>query len=879
MSRQHRNLYLTGGVAAAALVLILPLFLPSFGSQRMPETLGGDIIHISSDFAAGHAEGTVIDDEVAALTLAPERVDGDFTSSSEETDYPFNALGLHWVAGTPPGSSVTAEVRFSHDGEEWGDWHPMLFAGEEVPDHIGQTKSAGETIGQLVFTEGSTRFQYRLHLKANEAGQSPSVSRLTASYIDATGQHESSLSIATLWNRLGPGDGGGGISQASASPSIVSRAQWGANEAYMTWDPEYATPKKQIIHHTVTGNYDDPVATVRSIYYYHAVSLGWGDIGYNYLVDRYGRIFEGRYGGNSVIGGHALGWNTGTVGIAALGNFEGSGITPEMYTGFVQVLAWKANLHQINPYGATPMNGAVIPNIVGHRDTYSTACPGGNLYAYLPAFRAEVNARYSPWPIIGGILAKYEALNAAPGPAQNAEYSISGGMAQDFEHGRIMWNQATGRAYWINGAVKARYEALGRESSVLGWPVGDEYGIGVGRGQDFSGGRVYWHSTTGAWEVYGDILIRLDAVGGLFTVGFPISGELDVAGIAGARESRFQQGRIYWSAGDGARLVFGAIAARYIADGGPAAYGMPSGDEHDIPGVPGGRQHDFTGGRIYWHPATGPQAVSGDLAALYDSIGGPAGAFGLPVGGSFAAGGGWAQYLQGGLMSHGSSAGGHVLYGGILAKYLALGGPTGAFGLPTTDEADVAAVAGAREAGFTGGRIYWSGQTGSRAVHGDILQRYLALGGPAALGLPLSDEYALAGVPGGRVSDFQRGRVFWSVASGAHAVYGAIQGKWLQYGGVGGGMGMPTSCEVDVPGIAGARASSFQNGQVFWSPGTGVSAIYGAILQKYNESGGPASALGLPAGDEYATGAGRRQNFTGGYIYWTAPGGAVVHLP
>ena len=100
----------------------------------------------------------------------------------------------------------------------------------------------------------------------------------------------------------------------------------------MQWDPEYVPVKKIIVHHTVTSNSDpDPAATVRSIYYYHAVSLGWGDIGYNFLIDRQGRIYEGRYGGNAVVGGHALTWNYGSVGIAALGNYE-EGILPRRCT-------------------------------------------------------------------------------------------------------------------------------------------------------------------------------------------------------------------------------------------------------------------------------------------------------------------------------------------------------------------------------------------------------------------------------------------------------------------------------------------------------------------------------------------------------------------
>ena len=163
--------------------------------------------------------------------------------------------------------------------------------------------------------------------------------------------------------------------------------------------PDYLPVKKIIVHHTVTSNSDpDPAATVRSIYYYHAVSLGWGDIGYNFLIDPQGRIYEGRYGGNGVIGGHALTWNYGSVGIAALGDYSDSDITNAMYNSFVDLMTWKAIVNHINPMGNDYMNGAYAPNFLGHRDIGQTACPGDRLYARISGFRFAANMRYSQLP-------------------------------------------------------------------------------------------------------------------------------------------------------------------------------------------------------------------------------------------------------------------------------------------------------------------------------------------------------------------------------------------------------------------------------------------------------------------------------------------------
>src|SRR5207253_3942572 len=103
-------------------------------------------------------------------------------------------------------------------------------------------------------------------------------------------------------------------------------AGWGADERLMTWQPQYVHSVEAVaFHHTATGNdyaSGDVPRLMRAIYYYQAVSRGWGDIGYSVLVDRFGRLWEGRYGGLSraVVGAHAGGFNRATAGIAVIGD-------------------------------------------------------------------------------------------------------------------------------------------------------------------------------------------------------------------------------------------------------------------------------------------------------------------------------------------------------------------------------------------------------------------------------------------------------------------------------------------------------------------------------------------------------------------------------
>ncbi len=185
------------------------------------------------------------------------------------------------------------------------------------------------------------------------------------------------------------------------------------------WPPAFYPVQKLIVHHTAGVNNDpNPAATVRSIYYYHAVTQGWGDIGYNFLVDEAGRIYKGRHShppgatddtitgedaaGNSVTAAHAYQYNSGTIGVALLGTLTTQDATPAARTAMVDVLAWKASAHAIDPYGSSlytnPVGGnqKVFANIAGHRDVEATECPGGGFYATLPQLRSQVAARMGP---------------------------------------------------------------------------------------------------------------------------------------------------------------------------------------------------------------------------------------------------------------------------------------------------------------------------------------------------------------------------------------------------------------------------------------------------------------------------------------------------
>ena len=164
--------------------------------------------------------------------------------------------------------------------------------------------------------------------------------------------------------------------------------------------------KLAVVHHTATTNaYScaQSASIVRGIEVFHVKGNGWDDIGYNFLVDACGQVFEGRWGGieRNVVGAHSGGFNTGTAGVSMIGNFERATPSQAQQDGLVKLLAWRLDVGHVDPRSTVafvsegqpqvPAGRTVnLPAIAGHRDTYLTACPGSAAYRLLPAIAARV---------------------------------------------------------------------------------------------------------------------------------------------------------------------------------------------------------------------------------------------------------------------------------------------------------------------------------------------------------------------------------------------------------------------------------------------------------------------------------------------------------
>lgn len=208
--------------------------------------------------------------------------------------------------------------------------------------------------------------------------------------------------------------GGGGVGadpegHLPGAPKFISRSAWRAQR------PRHRAGigkvKAVFVHHTVNANdygRQESAAIVRSIQEYHRNVLGWDDIGYNALVDRFGRIFEGRAGGldKAVIGAQAQGFNAQSAGVALIGDFSNESPSRQAVAGLVRYLAWKLAIHDLDPEGVVRLRSTGgessrvgagetlrVDRVAGHRKADLTECPGNGLNRELPHIRESVAAR------------------------------------------------------------------------------------------------------------------------------------------------------------------------------------------------------------------------------------------------------------------------------------------------------------------------------------------------------------------------------------------------------------------------------------------------------------------------------------------------------
>lgn len=402
--QQRRSIQ--GGAARPARAAIMPVIVSvllvtalvaanAFSGNRIlqVQSLGAgapEVYTSTSSFAAG--DNITVDDAAIRTQGGEEdhvrRVVKEFSNDRE-----FSIVGLTWTGER----DVAAYVRSQKADGTWSEWFEMDPADPQAgsdkfgtePIYVGRTKRIQVSTGNVDLLEG---------------GRAVSDAPTTANDIEA------------VFLDGGTGTVQGGIQPVADSytrgmPEVVTRAQWGAGRSST---PYYSEPTTAAtVHHTAgSNNYSEAEAPgiVRGIWNYHTNNLGWGDIGYHALVDKYGNIYEGRAGGmdRGPQGAHVGSFNQNTWGVSMLGDYQTAEPTSAALRAMGEIIGWKAAVAGFDPTGSSyhvaegnfrgskyaAGQGAMFSNINAHRDFHYNTCPGDNLYSKLPVIRATAATKY-----------------------------------------------------------------------------------------------------------------------------------------------------------------------------------------------------------------------------------------------------------------------------------------------------------------------------------------------------------------------------------------------------------------------------------------------------------------------------------------------------
>lgn len=439
------------GSAAAGSGTAAPRGVPALGSPSASMAAYAKATTLKAEVPTTVTESVVSEYSLTAPAGARMRADALAVSSRRTTSGTdvvisdpqpvtgYGAVGVTWSGGStnPPlvEGEIDVQVRTKDDGV-WSAWGEAHYSEEHGPDPDSQEAVSARPgtdellVGEVdevqvrVDTEGSAPADLRLAVI--DPGAATSTEREDAEIDTAALPRSAATTTPTPAPAPAPAptpvpeptpapdgtdvpedtgttdtteDTGGDLGLAAATytpkPQIFSRAQWGANESLR--DPgslRYFEVHAGFVHHTVNANAykkRDVPAILRGIYAYHTQSRGWSDVGYNFLVDRFGRVWEGRYGGvgRPVVGAHTLGYNEESFAMSAIGNFEEVRPSEAMIQAYGAVFAWKLSLHGVKAGSKRQsVASATFPAINGHRDAGTTACPGAFLYDRLGDIRS-----------------------------------------------------------------------------------------------------------------------------------------------------------------------------------------------------------------------------------------------------------------------------------------------------------------------------------------------------------------------------------------------------------------------------------------------------------------------------------------------------------
>ncbi|MGH3137157.1 MAG: N-acetylmuramoyl-L-alanine amidase [Gaiellaceae bacterium] len=416
---------------------------------------------------------------LVAATFAPEALATASAPSAQVRAVELAAVGAHsFTSSEKVGRFTLAGIQWRGPGRvlfrsrsltgRWSPWRAGAPEDEDGPDS-GSREARGSA-----WTKGNPWWVGPSDaIEARSAGR---VSRIRAHLVWSPGT-KIPLRLASV----------------AGIPQIVPRLSWGADETIRRGPPAYAASVRfSIVHHTAGHNdysRSEAPAIVKGIQLYHVQANGWNDIGYNFLVDRFGTVYEGRFGGidQNVVGAHAQGFNTGSMGIALIGTYGNTQPSKAAQDAIARLVAWRLDLAHLDPTsfltfisGGSERYASGIPVVLsaisGHRDTGFTECPGNALYSKLNSLAASARGIglpkiFDPRADVSGPVARFRAELSSAQPwtvavttAAGMEMARGSGVGADIDWtwdsagvaaGSFIWTISAGSARPANGGLRA----------------------------------------------------------------------------------------------------------------------------------------------------------------------------------------------------------------------------------------------------------------------------------------------------------------------------------------------------------------------------------------------------------------------------------------
>ena len=433
---------------------------------------------------------TTVPPPAAAGSLPLEVPAGSGVWVSAPLEIDATAAGLSWEgSGAPEG----AWIRASDNGSDWGPWVELHGDPDHGPDPGGREDALARDGTDPVWVGESHFIQYKV--------DGPGID-LHAEYVETAGRNLSGWEkVKLFFSRIAIGRRSPAVAQPD-QPAMVSRAEWGGDAclAGLAPEPDYADRVELLfIHHTDHGTNsngygpNDGKDLVYAICSYHVNVREWSDIGYNFLVDKYGTIYEGRGGGidAGVVGAHTGGFNSYSTGIAFIGDHTASAPTDAAQGALLRLAAWKLDVHHVDPLGTVTVESlgstkypedtiVQLPTVAGHRDASVTSCPGGACYALLDWFRSGIAAEggpkiYGGWPsqdpIDGNPSIGYQPVDFSIAFTEPMDWTLTIGDPTGGEVFRTSGSGAGGNVDW-DGTLAGAPLPIGRyRVTVSGFPL------------------------------------------------------------------------------------------------------------------------------------------------------------------------------------------------------------------------------------------------------------------------------------------------------------------------------------------------------------------------------------------------------------------------